>query len=773
MFKRSLIVSTALGATLSITFAQAEGIINSIEVEGNRRVETPTVMSYIDVKPGQTISEYQIDDITKNLYATGLFSDVRIDQFGNRLLIKVQENKIINRIAFEGNDRLKDDILEAELGLRPREVYTPAKVQEAAQKIRDMYRLSGRYGAKVVPKIVELEENRVDLVFEIKEGNLTKVQKIIFVGNDRFSDSTLESVIMTRESSWYRFFSSDDTYDPDRLAYDKELLRRYYHEHGYADFKIDSVVAELEPDDQEFYITYTLTEGKRYRFGDIKTTVNLPRFKPCDLQGLITFHKGDWFNSRDVEKTIDALNKALGEKGYAFIDIQPKVTRNVASHTVDIDFVVKEGRHVYVNRIDIVGNDRTDESVIRRELRLSEGDPYNSVKLKRSEQRIEALDFFKKVDMKTEETAAPDKVDIKVEVEDKPTGSLQFSAGYSTSDGPIGTITMNERNLMGKGYDFYISTLISKRSMDYHVGFTNPYTFGKPFSTGVDLFHSSRKYPTRGQDGIGYRQTKTGSTFSLGYEITEYMSQFWNYSIRRDHIDDTRQGRPPFPFNQSASPYLLAQAGTWFVSSVGQNLFYDKRNNSIDPSDGYYCGVANELAGLGGDVRYLKNGFRAGVYVPLDDAHKFVLSSKGSAGVMTGLGKTTRVVDRYELGGESFRGFSDAGIGPRDGATGDAIGGLYYYKGTLELSFPLGLPKEFGIKGSVFNDIGSVWHSGSKPVAGHPIQSNSMKFRSSAGVGVTWRSPFGPIGISLAKPYVRVKNVDRVKEFMINFGTTF
>lgn len=772
MLRHSLYVSTAIGFALLSTVTFAQEVVKSIEVEGNRRVETPTILSYIDVKPGQSLDYGQVEETLKNLYATGLFSDVVIDQQGNRLVINVVENKIINRIAYEGNDKLKDEVLEAELGLKPREVYTPAKVQEAAQKIRDMYRLSGRYGAKVIPKIIEREENRIDLVFEIKEGSLTRINKIIFVGNKHVSTSKLESVVLTKESHWYRFFSSDDTYDPDRLAYDKELLRRYYYEQGYADFKIDSVVAELDPDDQEFYITYTLSEGERYKFGSIKITNNLPKLNACDLDELLKVKTGEWFNSKEIEKSVNALNLAIGEKGFAFIEINPRLKRNPCDKTVDVNFEIKEGRHVYINRIDIVGNDRTEEEVVRREIRLSEGDPYNSVKLKRSEQKIQNLDFFKKVDVTQHEASAPDKVDLKVEVEDKPTGSMQFSAGYSTADGPLGTITLNERNLMGKGYDFYVSTMVSKRAQDYHTGFTNPYTLGRPLSSGIDLFHTSRKYPTRGQNGIGFRQMKTGSTFSAGYDLTEYTTQFWNYSIRRDRIDDTRTSVSD-DGKRMPSPYLVAQTGTKFVSSLGQNMFYDKRNSSVFPSEGYYLGVANELAGLGGQVRYLKNTARGGAYYSIDDDQKFVVVAKGSVGVMSDLGKTSRVVDRYDLGGESFRGFSDAGIGPRDGTTRDAIGGLYFYKGTIEMSFPLGLPPEIGIKGAIFNDIGSVWHSGSKQVATNPIRSNSMRFRSSAGVGITWRSPFGPIGVTLAKPYIRVKGVDRVEEFRVNFGTTF
>lgn len=762
---RSLILSIVfLVSFVPVLPTEAAEPIVAIDIKGNHRVETPTIMSYIDIKPGESVSEAKIEEVLKNLFATGLFTDVVIEQLGNRLSIRIVENKIINRIAFEGNERLKDEVFLSEIALRPREVYTPARAQEAAQKIRDMYRLSGRYGAKVEPKIIERAQNRVDLIFEITEGKTTSIHKIIFVGNHHFSDSRLETVILTKESRWYRFFSSDDTYDPDRLAYDKELLRKYYYEQGYVDFKVNSTVAELDPDNQEFYITYTLSEGKRYQFGEVKVQNQLPKIQSEELNQLITIAKGDWFNSREIEKTIDLINTTIGEKGFAFVEIEPKLKRNPETCTVDVDLVIKEGRHVYINRIDIVGNDRTDDDVIRREFRLAEGDPYNSVKLKRTEQRIQNLDYFKKVDIKQERTAASDKIDLKVEVEDKPTGSMQFSAGYSTTDKIIGSVTMNERNLMGKGYDLFASAQVSQRSMDFNLGLSDPYFMGKPLTAGIDAFHSSRKYNTKKQDSTGYQQTKTGFSPSIGYDLTEYLGQSWSYTIRRDLINDIRK---------KASIYLRQQKGTWIVSSAGHNLFYDKRDSSIEPTQGYYAGLSDEIAGLGGDVRFFKNSLRAGNYFPLDDDHKWVLATKASVGAMGGMGQVTRVVDRFELGGESLRGFADSGIGPRDKKTRDALGGLYYYKATVELSFPLGLPKELGVSGNLFSDAGSVWHSGDRQKKGHPIVSNQQALRLTAGCGVNWRSPFGLIGVSLAKAFIYKKHVDRKEVFRVNFGSTF
>ena len=464
---------------------------------------------------------------------------------------------------------------------------------------------------------------------------------------------------------------------------------------------------------------------------------------------------------KQVEKTIDQLVHSIGEKGFAFVEIEPQFTRHPETRTIDVDFIVKEGRHVYINRIDITGNDRTDDEVIRREFRLIEGDAYNSAKLKRSEERLQNLDYFKKVEIKKEETTAPDKVDLKVEVEDKPTGSLQFSGGYSTVDGPLVGVTMNERNLMGKGYDLYGSAMVAQRAKDFHTGFTNPYTLGKPLTTGIDLFHSSRKFSTKRTGFSGYQQVKTGTVLSLGYDIMERLGQSWSYGIRKDQIGQ---------INPKSSPFLLAQRGTWIVSSVGHNLTYDNRDNAVDPTSGYFAGLSDELAGVGGNVRFFKNAIRGANYISLDEEHKWVLSVKASTGVMNGLGKVTRVADRYELGADNLRGFAEDGVGPRDIITGDALGGLLYYKSTIELSFPVGLPNELGIKGNIFTDIGSVWHC-STPSPN--IKGDNPRPRTGVGAGITWRSPFGPIGIYYAPFVWAEKNIDRIQRFNVTFGANF
>lgn len=755
-----LLLSTALASffgTASLSATQ----IKSIKVEGNNRVETPTIMTYVPIHVGDEFDNDKVEDALKDLFATGLFADVVIDHFGNTLVIKVVENKIINRIAFEGNEKIKDELLVGQIGLRPREVYTAGRAQEAAQKIRDIYRLSGRYGAKIEPKIVEREQNRVDLVFEIDEGKTTRIDRIIFVGNHRFSESRLESVIMTKETRWYRFFTSDDTYDPDRMAYDRELLRKYYLNNGYADFKVVSVVAELDPDSQDFYITYTMDEGEVYEFGDVKIVNNLPKFDASKLEGEITFSQGDTYNLREVEKTIDNLNRSVGDQGFAFIDIEPKADKDPKTHTVKMTFEIKEGKHVYINRINIRGNDRTNDNVVRREFRLAEGDAYNATKLNRSEQRIKDLGYFKKVELTEQEAGAPDKVDVNVDVEDQATGQLQFAAGYSTSEGALGAIMANERNVMGEGYIWNAKAMMSQKSIDTRTGFFDPYFLDRRLLGGIEVFYTQREYDTRKNFSDDFKMSSVGSTLHSGYEISEPLRQSWTYTIREDHVGDFRSG---------ISPFIASQKGDWLYSGFGHGLIYDRRDSRIDPTAGYYASLGNEFAGAGGKVRFLKNNISVGHYLPVDDDHEWVVATSAETGLMSDLGKQSRVVDRYELGGDSLRGFADSGIGPRDGNTRDALGGQYYYLATVQLNFPLPLPNDFGVKGQLFTDVGSLWDTGFKNPA---IVSNDSKVRVGSGVGISWKSPLGPIGLSFSKAVKKIKGVDRTETFRINFGTQF
>jgi outer membrane protein insertion porin family len=729
------------------------GTISEIRVEGTQRVEPETVRSYMLLQPGDPFDSDRIDRSLKSLFATGLFADVALRREGDALIVRVVENPIINRIAFEGNHKLSDQTLDAEVQLKPRVVYTRTKVQSDVKRILDVYRRNGRFAAAVDPKVIPLEQNRIDLVFEIDEGPVTGVRSITFVGNHQFSASRLREILQTKESRWYRFFSSDDNYDPDRLTYDRELLRKFYLSEGYADFRVVSAVAELAPARDGFFMTFTIEEGERYRFGKIDVTNQIKAVAVDDLKPLVTVAQGDWYNADQVDKTIAALTDALGNRGYAFVDIQPRVKRNADTRTIDVTFEIKEGPRVYVERIDITGNVRTLDKVIRREFRLVEGDAFNTSRMQRSEQRIKNLGYFKKTDITTNPGSSPDKTVIGVNVEEQSTGEFSVGAGFSTSEGVLGDISIRERNLLGRGQDLRIGTVIAQRQQQVDLSFTEPYFLERNLAAGVDLFEINQDNQLIGQ----FNQFTVGGSLRMGYQITEALRQTLKYTLRQDTINNVQP---------TASRFIQEETGTRNTSAVGQVLLYDKRDNRLDPSAGYFGQLGVDVAGLGGDVRYVRTLLNGGYFYSV--APQWVLSLTGEGGYIQGINDIVRIEDRFFVGGDNLRGFATGGIGPRDLATNDALGGNIYYVGTVSLGFPVGLPQELGITGRVFSDFGSLFNLDEK---GDTI-ADPHALRASAGFGVSWASPLGPIKLDLALP-VKREPFDKKQLFRIGFGTRF
>ena len=732
------------------------GTIAAIRVEGTERIEPSTVRSYLKVEPGKPFNAELIDQSLKDLFKTGLFADIVLRREGDTLVVKVSENPIINRIAFEGNKKLKEDQLTTELQLRPRVVYTRTRVQNDVQRILDLYRRNGRFAATVEPKIIKLDQNRVDLVFEIDEGARTEVRRINFVGNDKFSRGALQEAIQTKESHWYRFLSNDDNYDPDRLNYDKDLLRRFYLGQGYADFRIISAVAELTPEKDAFYITFTVEEGERYQFGKIGLTTSLKGLDPEVLRDKIGFTAGDWYDANLVEDTITKLTNALGDLQFAFVDIRPRITRNREDKTIDLVFELNEGPRTYIERIDITGNVRTLDRVIRRELMLAEGDPFNQAKLKRSEQKIKDLNYFEKVNISTAEGTQPDQTVVQVDITEQSTGEISLGAGFSTTDGALGDFSISEHNLLGTGRDLRFGAMLSMRRQEYDVSFTEPYFLNRDLSAGIDLFRIERNNQTYSS----YNETANGFTTRLGYPLTEHLRHKVTYSF-----SDTRIGGIPL----SASKYIREQAGTRVLSQVGHELTYDTRNSKIDPTTGYVLRIANDVAGAGGNERFVRTRGGGTIFTSLPGWDKWVGSLGGEAGYIFGLGEHVSITDRFFIGGDTLRGFRTAGIGPRDVSTGDALGGNEFYRGSAEVRFPIGLPEELGISGHAFSDAGTLTKV-QIPADPHVKDTGSM--RVSAGIGLMWRSPMGPLGVDIATPIIR-ESYDKLEQFRFNFGTRF
>ena len=749
----AMLVVTMLGGASPAWSADRTDIIQAIRVEGTERIDPSTVLSYLKLKDGDPFDTGLMDDSVKSVFKTGLFADVVVQRDGHDLVVKVMENPIINQIAFEGNDKIKTEDLEKEIELRERVVYTRTRVQSDVARILELYRRGGRFAATVEPKIIALDQNRVNLVFEINEGPVTEVTQISFVGNEEISDSSLRSVLATKETRWWRFLSSSDSYDPDRLDYDKELLRRYYLKRGYADFRVLSAVAELTPDKKEFYLTFTVDEGPRYTVKEIKLQSSLNKLDAETLRPQVTLKPGDWYNAEEVEHSIDAIIAALGDRQYVFVDVRPRMERNRDDKTINLTFDISEGKRVFVEKIDISGNERTIDDVVRREMQLVEGDPLNATRLERSERNIKNLGFFEKVDVSTKPGTAPDQSVIDVKVKEQSTGELSLGAGFSTIDGPIADFGIRERNFLGKGQDVKLSAQISGRREEFDFGFTEPYFLDRDLAAGFDLFRTTTDYQTESS----FDEKNSGLGLRLGYPLGIDLRQRLYYRFEATEISNV---------DSNASFFIRRQEGKRTLSMVGQEISYDKRDSRLNPSDGYVLRLSTDIAGLGGSTQFGRFKTGGAVYFPLD--REWVLSLTAEAAAIEGIGEDVRISDRFFLGGDNLRGFAFSGIGPRDISTRDALGGNLYGRGSVEMRVPLGLPEELGFAGHVFSDFGaltSVDDNGPNVV-------DDGQLKMSVGAGVSWQSPFGPVRVDFAVPVIEEK-YDETEIFRLSFGTTF
>jgi outer membrane protein insertion porin family len=736
-----------------IAQALAAGKVEDIQIKGVQRIDPSTVLSYMSLQVGDEFTREKIDDSLKSLFRTGLFADVVLRRDGNVLIVEVVENPVINRIAFEGNDYIETSELEQEVELRPRVVFTRTKVQSDVSRVLELYRRSGRFAASVEPKVIQLEQNRVDLVYEITEGPVTSVTNINFIGNEVFSDSDLRGEISTKESAWWRFLASGDQYDPDRVEYDKDLLRRFYLKNGYVDFTVVSAVAELTPNREEFFLTFTVEEGERYQVGDIQINSSLATLDTETLKQKLTFAAGDWYDASEVDNSVDLMIAELRDQQFAFANVVPRSSRNREAHTIDLNFDVDEGARVYVERININGNVRTLDEVVRREMLLSEGDPFNQTLLERSERALNNLNFFEKVEVETLPGSAPDQTIINVTVAEQSTGEISLGAGFSSFDGPLADFSISERNFLGKGQQLKLGAQLSGRRQEFDLSFTEPYFLDRNLAAGIDLFHSTTDY----QDESSYDEQRTGFGLRTGYALGIDLRQNLRYLLESSEITNV---------DSNASTLIREQEGSRLLSLIGQDLTYDKRNSRINPSDGYVVKLTTDLAGLGGDTRFLRGRAGGTYYFPL--AKQWILSTGAEAGIIYGLSDDVRIQDRFFIGGDTLRGFATSGIGPRDVASDDALGGNMFARGSVELQFPLGLPDELGFFGHFFSDVGTLTDIDSS--SGSVVDEASP--RVSVGFGVSWQSPFGPIRLDLAYPLVK-EDFDEVEEFRFSFGTRF
>lgn len=742
------------------------GVIRAVRVEGNQRIEESTVLSYMSVQPGDRFDADRIDRSLKTLYATGLFSDVRINRDGDTLVVRVAENPIVNRVAFEGNRLLTDEQLTTTVQLRARSVYTAAQAQADRQRILDAYAKRSRYAATVVPKVIQLDQNRVDLVFEINDGGSTWVSRIAFVGNHAFGEGSLRDVINSREQRWWRLLSTSDSYDPERLNYDKELLRRFYLKNGYADFKVTDATAELTPDREAFFVTFVVDEGERYRVGKVGVNSQIPNVDSASLQKLVDIDAGDWYDGDAVDRASNAIIAAVQQGGQPFVEVNPRITRDPKTHTIDLVFDVVQGPRVYVERIDIVGNTRTKDKVIRREFETAEGDAFDAAEFRRTRQRLQDLGYFTNVTVTPGPGSAPDRTVVTTAVEEKATGELTIGGGYSTDIGALANIGLRERNLVGTGLDASIGGIIAQKQTSVTASLTDPYFLDRNLAAGVDLFDIVNNNQAIAQ----YNESRLGFTLRAGYAINDHLTQSWAYSLIERNVYSVQTG---------ASIYVRDQAGKTLLSQPGTVISLDYRDSKTNPHTGFIVRYGVDWAGAGGDVYYLRNKIDGAYYIPLDyftGNSDWGIAESGGFGYLYNEGHQEYIIDRFFLGGDNLRGFAIGGAGPHDLITSDSLGGRQIWTESTELRFPLPISPDIGISGRAFVDVGALTQSSTpalNPATGvtDPI-SNYAGPRVGVGVGISWNTPFGLINIDLGDAIVKHQG-DQTQVFRFGFGTRF
>ena len=724
-------------------------------------VEPETVRSYLQFSVGDAYDAGKVDRSLKALFATGLFSDVRIDRQGNAVVVAVTENPIVNQVAFEGNSEVDTQTLQNEVQLKPRSVFTRSRAQADVQRILDVYRRQGRFAAVVEPKLIELEQNRVDLVYEISEGPTTKVNSINFIGNSAFSDSTLREVVTTTEKSWLSFFKSTDVYDPDRLNLDRELVRQFYLKNGYADAQVVSATADLDPSGQGFFITMTVEEGQQYTVGEVTIESAIAAIDGESLRSLILTTPGEIYNAAEVDKSVEAMTLSVSEGGFAFAQVRPRADRDPVNRTINLAYGIEEGQRIYIERINIVGNIRTDDHVIRREFRLAEGDAFNRLLVSRAKKRLQDLGFFKTVDVSADPGSAGDRVILNVNVVEQSTGEISFGGGYSSAEGVIADISYKERNLMGKGQYLSVSLSGSLERQQIDLSFTEPRFLDQNLSAGFDLYHKELDFTKES----GYRARKTGGGLRLGAPLGENTWLTTRYTLSRDEV---------FDVSATASPVVKSSEGEAFTSAVGYTVSYDTRNIRSAPTSGFYFELAQDFAGLGGDVYYIRTIGEARAYYPITDKITFVGRLIG--GHIEGWnGEDVRLQDLFFKGGETIRGFARSGIGPRDigSANKDALGGQTFYAATAEVRFPLPLiPEDLGLSGAFFADAGSLFNPNDEADTIATNLADGETIRSSVGASLIWNSPLGPLRMDYA--YVISKeDFDDEQAFRFGASTKF
>ena len=825
-------VSRRARPAATLTKAQAGDTIQAIKIQGNARIEDGTILSYMLVQPGDPFSSERVDRSLRTLYATGLFSDVSLQRDGGTLVVNVIENPLVNQISFEGNHNVKEEDLRKALGLRPRAVFTTRMAQQDRQKLLGVYAGKGRFAATVEPLITKLPQNRVNVIFKIVEGGETQISRIIFVGNHAFTENDLKAVVDSREERWWRFLSSSDQFNPERVNFDRELIRRFYLEHGYADVQVTNTVAELSPDRKAFFLTFQIEEGPRYRVGKVSVKSLVPKVPAAPYAGLVRQQEGAFYNGALVEKASDSIQDKVRLTGDPFLIVNPRIARNPAKKTVDLEFDIVNGKRSWVERIDINGNTVTRDKVIRREFRFAEGDPNDPALVRQTKQRLTDLGYFTDVKLTPAPGSASDKVIMNTDLTEKATGELSLGGGYSTTAGILGQAGLRQHNLIGTGIDAGINGTIGTYESQVDISATDPYFLDRNLVAGGDIFYlNNNNYYVS-----DYSETRVGFTARLGFAYNDHVSQALNYTLSNRDVNN---------LSSYASLFVQDEQGSTLLSQIGQTIAFDWRDSRVNPHDGFILRIGSDFAGLGGNENYIRGKIDSTYFLPLDyftGNSDWGFSFSQGAGYLYSLQSKELIIDRFFLGGDNLRGFLDQGAGPHsvaystcnntstlaivptpaggcpgaNGYTGtatspyliyhgaDPLGGNFIWTQSTELHFPLPVPADFGLTGRGFMDVGGLSGLNAPPNAtvacldalpatknGHILDDHGNQIgqivngkatgscyyddsspRMSVGFGISWKSPFGLINIDLGIPVMK-KSYDQTQIFKFGFGTRF
>ncbi|HJD61131.1 MAG TPA: outer membrane protein assembly factor BamA [Rickettsia endosymbiont of Columbicola hoogstraali] len=766
MIIRSIIKLVVLTVTIFYyNISLADSVIRKITIEGNHRIERSTIESYLKLKPGESYNSLKEDEAIKRLYATSLFRNIKMDMSsGGNLIVSVTETPFISSVVFRGNSKIKANMLSKEIYTMAGESLSQAKIELDVKKISEIYKRSGRFATIVTPKIEDLENNRVKVIFDIAEGPKTGIKYIYFSGNENYSDSELKSIVLTKESRWFRFLDSNDTYEPDRIEYDKELLKEFYQSVGFADFRVISVSAELNNTKEYFVLTYSLEEGEKYNFGNVTIENKLTNIDITPVNKIVNIKQGSVFNMKTVENIADKIEEYFTAVGYPVVNVYPDIVKN-PDHTINIKFIIEKANKVYINKINIINNLKTEDHVIRREFKSEEDDILNRSYIEKGERNLRNLDYFEKIGITFAQAKTKDKYDLNVEVDEKSTSSIGFDLGYNTTGGVFGRFSFLERNLVGTGKILNAGVQVSKNTTSYYGGITDPHFLDHDLSLGVSGFinKSGRGQSVLSNTDQNYSQHSVGGKTSLGYEIKEDLSHEIDYLIKRDTLS------APSP---SSSIFLQEQMGKFITSAIGHTIAYDQRDSKIIAKNGYLVSVSQEYAGIGGDNKYLKHEVD-GKYYKSFIQNKLTLKLSASGGNIAALGgRVIRISDRFNLGDYSLRGFASGGVGPREKVTNEGLGGKRYYTFSTELNFPTPVPEEFNLTGAVFMDLGSLWGVGlnkAKYQSPNGIY-NDKSLRASVGFGFIWVTRFAPIRMDWGFA-VKKKKYDDTQHFHLRFST--